>query len=130
MPKKLKGGTLWDFSTSILSQNSKKIEGGTLRGIFFPNKKSRNAEKTERGPLVSSGIVCYAEILFGSVPWANRGNLKFCRTILVSSGIKKALTKSHDYSRLFSRTLRFPGLVRGSEEQEHQGSSVALNKNF
>ena len=28
--KKLKGGTLWDFSTSILSQNSKKIEEGTL----------------------------------------------------------------------------------------------------
>ena len=36
----MKGGTLWDFSTSILSQNSKKLKGrsfglaryGTLRG--------------------------------------------------------------------------------------------------
>ena len=28
--KKLKGGTFWDFPTSILWQNSKKIEGGTL----------------------------------------------------------------------------------------------------
>ena len=30
--KKLKGGTLWDFSTSILSQNIKKNAGGTLWG--------------------------------------------------------------------------------------------------
>ena len=36
-------------------------------------KKSHNAEKTEReDPLVSSGIVCYAGNLFGSVPWATR----------------------------------------------------------
>ena len=38
MPKKLKGGTLWDFSTSILSQNSKKNEGGALWENFFPKK--------------------------------------------------------------------------------------------
>ena len=47
------------------------------------------------------------ENLFGSVPWANRNNLKFCRTfgrtILITSGVsKKTLTKSHGYSRLFS----------------------------
>ena len=60
MPKKLKGRTLRAFSTSILSQNSKQIEGGTLWGIFFP-EKSHNAEKNERGdPLVSPGMVCYA----------------------------------------------------------------------
>ena len=39
MPKKLKGGTLWDFSTSILSENSKKIEGDHL-GNFFSKKVS------------------------------------------------------------------------------------------
>ena len=27
MPKKLKGRTLWDFSTSILLQNIKKLKG-------------------------------------------------------------------------------------------------------
>ena len=44
--KKLKGGTLWDFSTSILSQNIKKNAGGTLWGKFFlSKKKSRSAEK-------------------------------------------------------------------------------------
>ena len=61
--KKLKGGTLWDFSTSILSQNIKKNAGGTLWGkIFFSKKKSRSAEKNERGEsLVSPGMVCYAE---------------------------------------------------------------------
>ena len=61
---------------------------------FFSEKKSRNAEKTEKGdPLVSSGIVCYAGKLFGSVPWSKRDNLKyyttFGRTILVTSGVSK-----------------------------------------
>ena len=46
MPKKLKGGTLWDFSTSVLSENSKKIEGGTLWEKFFNEKKSHRAENT------------------------------------------------------------------------------------
>ena len=28
MPKKLKGGTIWDFSNSILSKNIKKLKVG------------------------------------------------------------------------------------------------------
>ena len=60
--KKLKGGTLWDFSTSILSQNIKKMQGGPFGEKFFFEKKSRSAEKNERGEsLVSPGMVCYAE---------------------------------------------------------------------
>ena len=59
--KKLKGGTLWDFSTSILSQNIKKMQGDPLGKNFF-EKKSRSAEKNERGEsLVSPGMVCFAE---------------------------------------------------------------------
>ena len=46
--KKLKGGTLWDFSTSILSQNSKKIEEGTLWEFFF-RKSLTVSNKSERG---------------------------------------------------------------------------------
>ena len=42
--KRLKGGTLWDFTTSILTQNSKKFKG-TLWGKKFPKKKSRSAKK-------------------------------------------------------------------------------------
>ena len=56
--KKLKGGTLWDFSTSILSQNIKKNAGGALWGKFFSKKKSHNAEKTVRG---SRPVLCYAK---------------------------------------------------------------------
>ena len=59
VPKKTVRGTLWDFPTSILTQNSKKIEGGLFGGIFF-EKKSRCAEK-KGDPLVSPGMVCYAE---------------------------------------------------------------------
>ena len=62
MPKNLKGGTLWDFSTSILSQNIKKMQGDPLGKNFFSKKNSRSAEKNERGEsLVSPGMVCYAE---------------------------------------------------------------------
>ena len=58
MPKKLKG----DFSTSILSQNIKKMQGGPFGEKFFRKEKSRSAEKNERGEsLVSPGMVCYAE---------------------------------------------------------------------
>ena len=45
MPKKLKGGTLWDFSTSILSQNIKKMQWGPFGENFFFKKKSRSVEK-------------------------------------------------------------------------------------
>ena len=77
MPKNTERGTLWNFSTTILSQNSKNIEGGPL-GIFS-EKKSRNAEKTEKGDaLISSGIVCYGKNLFGSLSWAHKYNLASC----------------------------------------------------
>ena len=61
--KKLKGGTFWDFSTSILSQNIKKNAGGPFGENFFFEKKSLAVpKKNERGEsLVSPGVVCYAE---------------------------------------------------------------------
>ena len=43
--RKSERGTLWGFSTSILSQNIKKL----MRKKFIFGKKSHNAEKTERG---------------------------------------------------------------------------------
>ena len=98
--KKLKEGTLWDFSASILSQNIKNWEGDPLGKKLF-QKKSHNAENNWK-PLVSPGIVCYAEKrknLFGSVryaKWFNLGPWNFVelsRTVLVSScGLKKKVT--------------------------------------
>ena len=35
LPKKLKRGTLWDFSTSVLSENSNKLKGDPLGKNFF-----------------------------------------------------------------------------------------------
>ena len=69
--KKLKGGTLWDFSTSIMSQNSQKIEGGPFGEKNFP-KKSRSAEKKLKGGTLWSRPVWYVtrenrKNLFGSV---------------------------------------------------------------
>ena len=70
--KKLKGGTLWDFLTSILSQNIKKNAGGALWGNFFFSKnKSRSAEKMKGGSLWSRPVWYVTrknrKNLFGSV---------------------------------------------------------------
>ena len=103
--KKLKEGTFWDFSTSILSQYSTKIEGRRFGGIFF--RSLAMPRKTERGPF---GLVRYC-MLHGKPFWFSSLDqqvqfgvfLKFCRTILATSGVsKKKQTKSHDYSQLFS----------------------------
>ena len=45
--RKTERGTLWGFSTSVLSQNIKKLKGG--KNIIFG--KNLNAEKNERGTL-------------------------------------------------------------------------------
>ena len=45
--EKLKGGTLWGFSTSILSQNMKKLKKKFF--FSFSGKKSHNAEKNWKG---------------------------------------------------------------------------------
>ena len=50
VPKKLKGGTLWDFPTSILMQNSKKIEEGTIKGEKFSKKSLAVPKKLKGGP--------------------------------------------------------------------------------
>ena len=87
MPKKLKGRTLWGFPSSILSQNIKKLKGDPL-GKFFFRKKSLNAEKTERDPLVSPGMVCYAgkqekPFWFSSLgQMVQFGAIIFCRTFV------------------------------------------------
>ena len=47
MPKQMKGGTLWDFSTCILSENIKKVKVG-LFGEKKIRKKSLRAENTLR----------------------------------------------------------------------------------
>ena len=62
----MKGGTLLDFPTSILSQNIKKCRGDPLREKNFEKKSEKNVsqcrKKIERGDsLVSPGMVCYAE---------------------------------------------------------------------
>ena len=58
--KKLKGGTIWNFPTSILSQNSKKLKGTLWRQKKFRKKSRTVPKKTQRGdPIVSSGFVSY-----------------------------------------------------------------------
>ena len=51
MPKKLKGGPFWDFSTSVLSENSKKIEGEPFGNFFFRKKVSQSQKYSKAVPL-------------------------------------------------------------------------------
>ena len=99
---KLFSKTSWDRPKSVpylrlkiaKGLQSVKVFSSTAPGIFF-EKGLTMPKKMKGDPLFSSGFVCYAGngTLFGSVPWANRGNLKFCRTfgrtILVTSGVSK-----------------------------------------
>ena len=48
--KKLKGGTLWDFPTTILTQNTKKIEGGPFGENFFPKSLAVPKKKLKGVP--------------------------------------------------------------------------------
>ena len=115
MPKKTeREDPLGVFNIHFVAKHQ-KIEGGTLWEKFFSGKKvSQFRKKTERGdPSVSLGMVCYAgkqekAFWFSSLgQMVQFGAIIFCRTILVSSGgLKKTLTKSHDYSRLFSKEKR------------------------
>ena len=89
MPKKLKGGTLWGFSTSILSQNIKKMQGGPFGEKNFEKKCLAVPKKIERGDsLVSPGLVCYAEkqvkpFWFSSLDQiVHFGAIIFCRTFV------------------------------------------------
>ena len=81
MPKKLEGD-LWDFSTSILSQNSKKIEGGP-----FEKKSLAMPENTERGTIWSRLVLYVTQETFLVQflgPTVQFGVfLKFCRTFRV-----------------------------------------------
>ena len=48
VPKNVKGGTLCDFLTSIVLQNIKKIEGGTLWGKIFNPKSFKKSQCSEK----------------------------------------------------------------------------------
>ena len=111
--KKLKGGTLWDFSTSILSQNIKKNAGRTLWGKKISKKNSEKKclavpKKIERGDsLVSPGLVCYAEkqvkpFWFSSLDQiVHFGAIIFCRTFVeLFWSVRVDRKKSHYNSRV------------------------------
>ena len=61
--KKLKGGTLWDFPTSILSLNIKKMQGDPLRKKNFekknPKKNVSQCRKKLKGGTLWSRPVWY-----------------------------------------------------------------------
>ena len=112
MPKNWKG-TLWDFSTSILSQNSKKMKGGPS-GKFFSEKSLAVPKKLKGGTLWSRPVWYVTrenrKTLFGSLgQMVQFGAIIFCRTFKNYFGqlvwIEK---KSHYNSRvsLMKRRLK------------------------
>ena len=76
------------FNIHSVAKQQKKLKGGPFGEKFFlGRKKSRSAEKKLKGdPLVSPGMVCYAEkqekpFWFSSVGQMGQfGAIIFCRT--------------------------------------------------
>ena len=140
MPKKLKGRTLWGFSTSISSQKQQKIEGA-LWGNFFSEKSLTMPKKLKGGPLDSPGMVCYAAkqdkfFWFSSLgQMVQFGAIIFCRTFVelfwsVQVVFKKTLTKSHDYSRLFSKEKRRLKTENSTQENSTQKTQHKNSTHF
>ena len=79
--KKIERGDPLGFFYTQSVAKPKKNEGGPFgQNFFFRKKVSQCRKKLKGGPfgLVRHCMLCGK--LFGSVPWANRWNLKFCRT--------------------------------------------------
>ena len=83
-----RGDPLGFFNIHSVAKHQKNAEGNPL-GKFFSKKKSRSAEKNERvEPLVSPGMVCYAEkqekpFWFSSLDQIVQfGAIIFCRTFV------------------------------------------------
>ena len=107
MPKKLKGGPLWDFPTSILSQNIKKMQGGPFEEKNSEKKCLAVPKKIERGDsLVSPGMVCYAEKQVKPFWSSSSGQMVqfdtiiFCRTFKNYLSVRVDRKKSHYNSRV------------------------------
>ena len=57
-----RGDPLGCFNIHSVAKHQKKMQGGPFGENFFSKKKSRSAEKNERGEsLVTPGMVCYSE---------------------------------------------------------------------
>ena len=104
--KKLKGGPFGIFQHPFCRIHQ-KIAGGAFGENFFSRKKSHSSEKNERGdPLVSPGMVCYAEkqeklFWFSSLDQIVQfGAIKFCRTFKNYFGQFVWIEKSHYNSRV------------------------------
>ena len=86
--RKTERGTLWDFPTSILTRNSKKIEGGTIWEKNFPRKKVSQCRKKLKGGTLWSRPVWYVTrknrknpFWFSSLgQMVQFGAIIFCRT--------------------------------------------------
>ena len=92
MPKKTERGPFGIFQQPFCRKTSKKLKGDPL-GNFFSKKSLTVPKQTERGdPLVSPGMVCYAEkeekpFWFSSLGQMSQfGTIKLCRTLKNYSG--------------------------------------------
>ena len=56
VPKNLKGGTLWDFQTSIMFQNIKKLKGGPF-GTIKKFSKSAETNQVKNTQIAKVGIL-------------------------------------------------------------------------
>ena len=126
-PKKIeRGDPSGFFYTQSVAKPKKKLKGGPFGEIFFSEKSLAMPKKLKGGTLWSRPALYVMRETFWFCSLGQQ--VKFCRTfgrtILVSSsGLKKTLTKSHDYSRLFSLEKR---RLKNGTSNQYQYYKVVL----
>ena len=128
MPKKTERGDPLEFFNIHSVAKHQKNAGGTLWGNFFSKKKSRSAEKNERGEsLVSPGMVCYTEkqekpFWFSSLDQiVHFDAIIFCRTFVeLFWSVRVDRKKSHYNSRV--------SLHEAPTKKSHYNSRVSLHE--
>ena len=113
MPKKnRKGGPFGIFQHPFFCKTPKNWRGDPFVGKIFLWKKSRTVPKKSKGRTFWSRPVMFVTretflVQFLGPRGIFWGSSEFCRILVelfcsVQKAFKKTLTKSHDYSRLFS----------------------------
>ena len=137
-PWRAKGGTLTDFSTSILSQNIKQIERGNLWRKNYLIKMSHNAEKNGKGRPFSLAWYCISR-------WKNKKQLLYFSSLCLMISFRTLKfrrilynyfgqfvwveKRSHYYSRVYFMKRRLKIVNNRNENRTNNQTKLAHARN-
>ena len=120
----MKGGTLWDFLTSIVLQNVETNEGGPFGAIQKVSKKSHSAEKWGYGGILSVISRFWTSVLLFSF-WT-----RFWGSKLLRFDVVEQMNKKVDLTRLKNNKTRTSKVGAISKAQKAQNNFLEKNLKF